>query len=256
MSAPADQWSARLSETGPVYARRLFGDLSNTTRTISTARSEIAAGRYPILSFKLPNNDWVGAASGRYDSQLRSLRDKLAALPGPLFVTIHHEPNGDGTAADFARMQRRVLPILRTPTNVDAGVIMNGFIWSPRSFGASDAEIAEWLPADVRGLSEVVAADFYHGGTPSNPGEDPAPKIRGLSAWATRVGDVKKLGIGEYNGHTAAAIAAAGDAFLADPRYAFASIFNSSENNREGVNWVLQGDRLASFRQTVATSRR
>ena len=80
-------------------------------------------------------------------------------------------------------------------------------------------------------------------------------KIRRLSQWATRVG-VTRLGIGEYNGLNAAAIKSAGDAILADPRFVFAAVFNSSENNREGVNWVLQGDRLASFRQTVATSRR
>jgi hypothetical protein len=254
MSAPKDQWAQRLSETGPVYARRLFGNLSSPDSIVTLARSEIAAGRYPITSFKLPNDDWTGAAAGRYDSLLRSLRDKLDALPGRVFVAIHHEPNGDGTARNFAAMQRRVLPILRSPSNVEAGVIMNGFIWSPRSYGLSDTEIALWLPSDVRRLCEIVAADFYHGGTPSNPGEEPEVKIRSFSAWATRVG-VTRLGIGEYNGHTAGAITRTGEAFLADPRFAFASIFNSSENNREGVNWVLTGDRLAAFKATVAASR-
>ena len=254
MSAPRDQWDARLRETGPVYARRLFGQLSSTSGLISLARSEIAAGRMPILSFKVPNNDWAGAAAGRYDAQLRDLTTKLDNLPGQVFVAIHHEPTNDGTQRDYAAMQRRVLPILAPPTNVYAGVIVNGYWWSARAAGYTDAEIAQWLPADVLGLAEVIGADTYQGGTSASPGEDAAAKIRRLSQWAGRVG-VSRLGIGEYNGLTGAAIKAAGDAILADSRFLFATAFNSSQNSRDGVNWQLTGDRLTAFKNTVAASR-
>ena len=251
MSAPKSEWDARLRETGPVRARRLFGELSSTSGLISLAKSEIAAGRMPILSFKLPNNDWVGAAAGKYDAQLRSLATNLDNLPGQVFVTIHHEPTGDGTAKDYAAMQRRVLPILAPPSNVDAGVIVNGFWWSAKAAGYTDAEIAQWLPTDVLRLAEVIGADTYQGGTSASPGEDAGPKIRRLSQWATRVG-VTRLGIGEYNGLNATAIKSGGDAILADPRFVFAAVFNSSENNREGVNWLLTGDRLTAFKNTLA----
>ena len=150
-------------------------------------------------------------------------------------------------------MQRHVLPILAPPANVDAGVIVNGYWWG-RSQGYTDAEIAQWLPADVLRLSEIVGADTYQSGTPSSPGENAAGKIRRLSLWATRVG-VTRLGLGEYNGLTAEALKAAGDAVLADRRFVFASVFNSSRNNRAGVNWTLTGDRLAAFKATVAQSR-
>jgi hypothetical protein len=106
----------------------------------------------------------------------------------------------------------------------------------------------------VLDLAEVVAADTYQGGVNADPGENAGVKITRLSAWATRVG-VTRLGIGEYNGLTASAITAAGDAVLADHRFVFASCFNSSQNNRPGVDWVLSGARLTAFKATVALSR-
>jgi hypothetical protein len=221
---------------------------------VKLARAEVAAGRMPILSFKVPDNDWAGVAAGRYDGQLRSLTDDLAALGGHVFVTLHHEPSGDGSATSYAAMMRHALPILGAPASVDAGPIVNGFWWSKGAQGLSDAEIAQWLPADVLRVSETVAADTYQGGTAAKPGEDAGVKIRGFSAWATRVG-VKSLGIGEYNGLNAAAIKAAGDAILADPRYSFAAIFNSDVNNLPGVSWTLAGDRVAAFKATVRESR-
>ncbi|MEJ7598646.1 MAG: hypothetical protein WKG01_12120 [Kofleriaceae bacterium] len=254
MSAPATEWNDRLAETGAVYARRIFGQLASFESSVRLADSELAANRMPILSFKIPDDDWAGAANGRYDAQLHRLADALDALPGRVFVTLHHEPTGDGTAASYAAMQRHVLPILRAPSNVLAGVIVNGFWWSAQGQGYTDAEIAAWLPPDVLSLSEVVASDTYQGGTTADPGENAGVKIARMSAWATRVG-VTQLGIGEYNGLDAASITAAGDAVLADPRYVFAACFNSNENNRPGVDWQLTGARLEAFKATVARSR-
>ncbi|MEO8704413.1 MAG: hypothetical protein ABI867_30450 [Kofleriaceae bacterium] len=254
MSAPAGEWNQRLSETGPVYARRIFDNLDSPEFAIRTAEQELAAGRMPIISFKVPGDDWAGAATGRYDAQLHRIADALDALPGRVFVAVHHEPSDNGTPAAYAAMQRHVLPILGAPSNVLAGVIVNGFWWSEKSQGLTDAEIAQWIPADVLALSEVVAADTYQGGTTAKPGENAGVKIKRMSAWATRVG-VSQLGIGEYNGLDASAITAAGDAVLADRRFVFASCFNSNENNRPEVNWLLTGARLDAFKATVAESR-
>lgn len=255
MSAPKSEWSTRLAEVGGVDARRIFGDLERPENALKLAAAEVAAGREPILSFKLPDNDWSGAANGRFDAELKSLAAQLDRLPGRVFVTIHHEPTGNGSPAAYAAMQKHVLPLLSPPSNVDAGVIVNGFWWSAGSQGYTDAEIAQWLPASVLRLAEVVAADTYQGGTTSRIGENAGVKIKRMSAWAGRTG-VKRLGIGEYNGLDAASIKAAGDAVLADRRFQFACIFNSSVNNRDGVDWVLSGDRLAAFRTAVRESRR
>jgi len=254
MSSPAGQWSTRLDQTGGVDSRRVFSTLANTAGAVRTARSEVAAGRLPVLSFKVPGNDWSGVASGRYDAALRTLAAQLSAVGGEVFVTLHHEPTGDGSPSAYAAMMRHALPILGAPANVDAGPIVNGFWWSDGAQGLSDAQIAQWLPPDVLSVSEVVAADTYQGGDAAHPGEDAGVKIRNLSRWADRVG-VERLGIGEYNGVDARSIKAAGDAILADPRFAFADIFNSSNNNRAGIDWTLTGSRLDAFRATVAQAR-
>jgi hypothetical protein len=88
MSAAASEWNLRLSQTGPVYARRIFGKLGSFTSTVNLARSEVAAGRMPILSFKLPAQpgqpaDWAGAAAGDYDDLLEQLADELATPRSP-----------------------------------------------------------------------------------------------------------------------------------------------------------------------------
>lgn len=254
MSAPRDQWDQRLSEVGSVDSRRIFSTLSSPDWAISTAHSEAAAGRMSILSFKVPNNDWVGTAQGAYDPQLQDLTSRLDAVDGKVFVTLHHEPMGDGSPSDYAAMLSHALPILSAPDNVDAGPIVNGFWWSAQAQGLTDAEIAQWLTPDVLAKSDIVAADTYQGGTTADPGEEAAVKIVRFSAWADRAG-VTRLGIGEYNGLTAKSITAAGDAILADRRFVFAAIFNSNVNNRDGVSWLLTGDRLEAFKQTVAKSR-
>jgi hypothetical protein len=251
MSAPANQWNARLAQTGQVDSRRVFSRLGNANGAVRTAAREVSVGRMPVISLAVAGKMWDDVANGKYDSTLRSVATQLGALHGEVFITLAHEPNGDGSPSAYAAMMRHALPILGAPDNVDAGPIVNGYWWSDTKQGLTDAQIAQWLPSDVLRVSEVVAADTYQGGNAGNPGEGADVKIRNLSRWADRVG-VKRHGLGEYNGVDAQSISAAGDAILSDPRYVFADIFNSSNHNRAGINWVLTGARLAAFKQTLA----
>lgn len=249
MATPVAQWNARLAEVGPVKARRLFGELDAPDRLVALTTSETQAGRLPVLSVKVPLNDWRGMGDGRYDGMLHALGRRLHdATSGGLrpFLAVHHEPQGDGSPTDYAHMQRRALSILGEYANLDVGVIVNGFWFSPKAQGLPDTEVAQWLPQDVLDLCETVACDTYHGGTTAAPGESAAPKVRGFSAWATRLG-LDSLGLGEWNGLTAQAILDTGDAIAADPRFRFACVYNSEANNRDGVSWVLTGDRLTAF---------
>lgn len=254
MAAPVDQWGTRLSEVGDIEARRVFGQLASPDRALQIARDELAAGRMPVISFKVPETDWAGAGAGRYDELLRYVTRELAAPGGRVFVTLHHEPAGDGTPDDYASMMRHALPILGAAANVDAGPILNGFWWSSTGQGLSDAEIARWLPADVLAESEVVAADTYQTVFGERTVELADTKILNFSAWARRVG-VERLGIAEYNGSSAGALAAAGRAVLADPRMQFALVYNSNLEGPPGRQLVLSGPRLEAFRQTLALAR-
>lgn len=255
MSAPVDLWDARLDDVGPVGARRIYGDLSSPDRALALAEGELAVGRMPVVSFKIPDTDWRGVADGSYDTLLTSVADRLGAPGGRVFVTLHHEPAGDGTPADYAAMMAHALPLLGKAPNVDAGPIVNGFWWSAVGGGLTDAEIGRWLPPNVLSRSEIVAADTYETVSAGRSTEGADAKIAAFSSWARRSG-VDRLGIGEYNGLGAQSIRSAGLAVLSDPRIEFAVIFNSDRNTLASAPLTLTGERLRAFQDTLALARR
>lgn len=59
------------------------------------------------------------------------------------------------------------------------------------------------------------------------------------------------IGVGEYNGYSAATIRAAGEGFLSTPQVWFACMWNSTT----GKGHTLTGDRLAAFKATLADPR-
>jgi hypothetical protein len=244
MSAPTSTWDQRVKEVGPgLQARRIF--YQDFGAGLSLAEEACRDGMYPVLSFKTGSYSWSQVASGAADSALRTLAGRLAALPCPVFAAIHHEPAKDGAASDWAAMQVHALPILGVDADVSVGVIGNGWWWSAASQGYSDAEIAEYITPGVIRVSDVIASDTYQ----DNPdSEESAPKMRRMGEWARRVGGVKALGIGEFNGPTASNIKNALAALAADPLFAWGCLWNSYG----GVATVLTGVRLVVFREGLA----
>lgn len=253
MASPRDQWSARLGEVGEdrVQSRRLFATSPTALAGIlREAHSEVAAGRYPIVSMKLPSGmTWAQAAKGAFDEGFDQVGQDLALLQRGTFA-VHHEPvnDPDGSAADYVAMTLRWMGRVRPlAPHIDLSTIVNGFMWSAKAQGFTDDAIAAWLPDELLEAADITAADCYHGGTPAKPLENAGVKIERMSAWATRKG-VKRLGIGEFNGLSASAITHAMDAVRSDGRFVYAAIYNSNVNNREGIEWVLTGERLEAFR--------
>jgi hypothetical protein len=247
MSAPLNLWDQRVSEVGTgLQARRLF--FADFTATLGKAQEACDAGMYPVMSFKTGAYTWAQVATGTADSALRSLATRLGALSCDVFVAVHHEPAGDGTAADWSAMQVHALPILGGPLGgkIKVGVIGNGWWWSGTSQGYTDAEIAAWITPGVRNVSDVIAGDTYQSTTTS---EEVAPKIKNMGSWARRVGGVRALGVGEFNGPTAVGITHATDALAADPLFAWGCVWNADGSTAT----VLTGDRLAAF-QTALTA--
>ena len=247
-------WEVRLAETGPVQVRRSFvNDLNVVTAAnlLTAAREDKAAGRTSVLSLKVPS--WSTAAVGDYDMALTRLADDLNTVEGDVYLAVHHEPAGDGPAAAYAAMQAHVLPLLRRP-HVKVCVIVNGFWFShnARRKPLTDTQLAQWLPAKVLEVCDVVAADCYHGGTPDQPGGEPDELMVGMLEWSDRVSHGKPLGVGEFSGHTADAITHVGNVFADYPgRFVWACVFNSDRNNRPGVQWSLTGDRLTAFQALI-----
>jgi hypothetical protein len=249
MSAPANLWDQRVAEVGPgLQARRIF--LSSFTASLGTAQEACADGMYPVLSFKTGGYSWAQVAAGNADADLRALAARLEALPCDSFAAIHHEPAKDGAASDWAKMQAHALPIVGGAIGgkVKVGVIANGWWWSATNQGYTDAEIAAYIPPAVIAVSDVIASDTYQ---TCDTCEEPAPKMKRMAEWARRVGGVRALGIGEFNGHTAASITNAAAALGADPLFAWGCVWNS-DGGDGGIATPLEGDRLEAFKKALA----
>jgi hypothetical protein len=245
MSAPQATWAQRVKEVGSgLEARRVF--VPSLTGGLGVATAACNAGMYPVISFKA--GSWAQVASGAKDATLRSLATRLAALPCDVFATLAHEPDGDGTPAQWSAMQARALPILGAPAAVKVGVIGNGWWWSSTNRGLSDAQLAAWIPRSVINASDVIGGDFYQG---KANGESPATKMANIASWARRVGGVKALGVGEFNAQSAAGITQITTQLATEKMWAWGCLWNA--NGGGGANSsVLSGDRLSTFKKILA----
>ena len=248
MSAPANLWSVRLAEVGAcgIEARRIFGDLTadGTGGKASTIEQAVDAGMMPVISYKVPSVSTLN--SGGYTSRLTATRNYLNSLGTQVTATFWHEPHGDMTPAQFRQGSSRFLA-LQSPT-IAVGPILNGWLLDNRV-----ADFASYTSTSLLNRWDFVGTDIYQAGSLTNPGAGPARGIVNLEAWMdTRGYPDKPIGVGEYNGYTAAAVAAAGEAILSTPEVWFGLLFNSQTGNK-GV--VLIGEILDAFQVTKADPR-
>ena len=107
--------------------RRTYYSAGQVLRAVKTAQADLAAGRLPWISFKLPAS-WAQMAGGAGDEWARDLSRQLAELDGPVWVAFHHEPEGDGPIGDWTRTQERLGPIVRrTAPNLAFTIILTGW---------------------------------------------------------------------------------------------------------------------------------
>ncbi|WP_370618050.1 cellulase family glycosylhydrolase [Mumia qirimensis] len=106
---------------------RTFWQASQVDAAVRTAEQDLALGRLPWISFKLPTS-WEAMASGAGDAWARDIADRLGGLDGPVWVAFHHEPETDGDMAQWTQIQRRLAPIVRsTAPNVAYTIILTGW---------------------------------------------------------------------------------------------------------------------------------
>jgi len=248
MSAPQSTWAQRVKEVGRgLQSRRVF--VNSLSGSLGVATQACKDGMYPVISFSTGSLSWTQVANGAADAALRSLATKLGALPCDAFAAIAHEPDGDGTPAQWSAMQAHALPLLGSDPGVKVGVIGNGWWWSSTSKGLSDAQLAAWIPRSVINVSDVIAGDTYQG---KAGGEEPANKMANMASWATRVGGVKGLGLGEFNAQSAASLTAITTKLSSSSVWQWGCLWNA--NGGGGAHsTVLTGDRLAAFQKALAS---
>jgi hypothetical protein len=199
----------------------------------------------PVISYKVPNPATL--ANGGYDTWLATLRTQLNDLNAPVTATFWHEPHGNMDPAVFRAASLKFFHGVDSP-DIAVGPILNGWLLDRRV-----ADFASYTDANLLDKWEFVAVDSYQSGTSTNPGSYmPARAIPLLENWMDSVGHPNTpLGVGEYNGFSAKAIADAGEILLSTPEVWFGLAWNSSG----GPYAPLTGDRITAFQNTKADPR-
>jgi hypothetical protein len=238
--------------------RTFFSWKQRTGSMVTTARGDLAAGRLPWVSIKPPS--WAAMANGTYDAQIDEMLRALDGLNGPVWLTVHHEPEGGGGVnsaddpagpAGWRAMQARVrmrMTALRTDNIAFAPILM---AWT---FDArSGRPTADWW---VDGIWDFVGIDHY---------QDSLAATSVLNnTWSRMYAFISskgmKLAIGEWGNRGTDGVAAAEmqqfqDFAVASGRSGGAQViglsyFDSTLNSPSG-GWELFGEPLNRFRQLM-----
>ncbi|NVB78486.1 MAG: hypothetical protein HOV81_08850 [Kofleriaceae bacterium] len=232
-----------------------------TGSMITTASDDIAHGRLPWISTKTPS--WAAMAAGTYDAQIDEMLRALDALPGPVWLTIHHEPEGGGGVnapddpagpAGHVAMNRRVRERMTAlgVDNVALAPILMTYTWTAASGRNPDVW---WAP----GIYDFLGVDHYKDAQASLLDSTWSSVRRWAAARSVDVA------VGEWGmrGTDAAAgarvrawyeAAIASNADGAGARTVGLSAFDSNLNSSTG-GWELMGEQLTVFRQLLGDPR-
>lgn len=265
----------------PLSLRRTFWRWDQRTGSmISTAADDLENGRLPWVSVKPPvcpdgearceNSDWTGMADGVYDAQIDEMLTALAALPGPVWLTIHHEPEGGGGvnhpddpvggSQAHIGMNQRVrdrITALGLENDIALSLILMSWTWDSRS-GRNPNDW--WEP----GIYDILGIDHYNDseGSLLENGE-PTPVFPRIRTWAAQRGVDVAVGEWGMRGEDEAA----GQRVLEWYEYAAdshndgqgarvvgLSAFDSGLNSPTG-SWELKGEQLNMFWQLLGDPR-
>lgn len=178
---------------GILTVRRSYYLADGVSGLIARVREDHDAGRFPLVSTKLPGT-WADVAQGKYDSWLGDLLQRLDAERFPVMLSLHHEPEDDigpdgMSAGSWQDMQRHAIDLAAELTdNTTIVPILMQWTFDPRS----GRDPHEWIcdEAPLFGL-DLYNQWFYGGGIPWVSFEDKLATVRKL------VPD-KPIMVGEY----------------------------------------------------------
>ena len=112
-------------------------------------------------------------------------------MPGPVWVALHHEPEGDGNLADWVALQKRLLPLLAAAPNVRTSIILTA--WETFDSGNAAYSLKALWPGSMVDIMGFDAYNRYGDADHPNKGWTemshfydeiaPAAKARGVD-WA------------------------------------------------------------------------
>ena len=242
--------------------RRTFYQWNQRTSSmVTTASDDLAHGRLPWVSVKTPS--WAEMGAGKHDAEIDQMLSALAALQGPVWLTIHHEPEGGGGnnqpddpagPAGHIAMNRRVRQRMTALNvrNVALAPILMTYTFKP----ASGRNPEDWF---APGIYDFIGVDHYMDKEASLLDSS----WISIRTWAGSKG--LDISVGEWGmrGTDAAAglrvrewydmaINSATDG--AGARVVGLSAFDSSLNSPSG-SWELTGAQLTTFHTLMADPR-
>lgn len=235
-----------------------------TTSLVNTAKADLAADRLPWVSTKTPS--WADMAAGKYDGEIDEMLKALGALNGPVWLTIHHEPEGGGGhnapddpagPAGHVAMNKRVRERLTALgiKNVALAPILMSYTWTKASGRNPDAwwasGIYDFVGVDTYsqkagvGLTDSTWAEIRQWAAARNA--DVAVGEWGLEGTDTVAGNLVKAW---YNA------AANSDHDRGGARVVALSAFDTDVNAAaDGQGWSLKGDQLSAFLELLKDPR-
>ena len=150
---------------------------------------DTASGRTPVLSIKAARRDgsavrWADIAAGRQDAAIRAQAAGLQSLNGPIFLSLHHEPEndpGNGTPADYAAAWRHYVSVFRS-----MGVSNVAFTWILMAWSFVTPAVADsYYPGDD--VVDYLGADGYnwYGTSPDKQWRSLADALGPFYAWGS-----------------------------------------------------------------------
>ncbi|MEJ7598888.1 MAG: hypothetical protein WKG01_13350 [Kofleriaceae bacterium] len=267
-------WGAAISGNGdpitrhetpagaPLALHRTFWQWNHrATNLVQAARDDLEHARLPWVSVKTPS--WAAMGAGTHDAEIDQMLVALDALPGPIWLTIHHEPEGGGGVnqpddpagpAGHVAMNRRVRQRI-TALGVD-NVALAPILMSYTFKGASGRNPDEWW---APGIYDFFGVDHYVA-TESSLIDTAWGAIR---TWAAARGVDVAVGEWGMRGTDAAAgarVHAWYDAAIGSAtdgrgaRVVGLSAFDSNLNSPTG-GWELFGQQLSAFRDLLGDPR-
>lgn len=246
----------------PLAVRRTFFQWSQrTTGLVSTAKDDLAHDRLPWVSVKPPS--WAEMGAGSHDAEIDAMIDALGALSGPVWLTVHHEPEGGGgsnTPDDPAGPSGHLAMNTRVRQRIDArgakNIALAPILMSWTWVAASGRDPEAWWG---NGVYHFVGIDHYRDDQKSLLGTDWTT----IRTWAKGKGVDVAVGEWGMRGTDATAsqrvhewydAAAGSSADGTGARVVGLSAFDSGENAPSG-SWELKGEQLTAFQLLLADPR-
>jgi hypothetical protein len=248
-------WETTLGSTLALHRSYFTPDANETAQLVEQCRDDLAHRRLPHVSSKPPGS-WADVAAGRQDAWLSDMVGGLGRLSGPVFLTVHHEPENDAgapgmQAADFVAMQRRVIRVAAelAPTVTVVPVIQHWTFEPTRP----DIDPTAWIVPEAA----VHGVDVYNPWSPTNGKEwrSLGSRVDEVRAW---LGETP-LAIGEFGCREDPADPGLAADWLRDAA-AYArthgvvsmSYFNSGVHSPDGT-LELSGDTERAFAELLAS---